>query len=398
MKKTLKNLFFFFLQDIGKRFEKRVKRQIDKEQIRKILIFENGGIGDLLKVFPVIEALMANFPDASISIVVAKPSREILYVFPGKNIFSEIFEFDLKGDHRGILRKLRFILSLRKRNYDMIYVPAKGDGMREISTMAFLSRIPHRIGFKKDGFGSLNTVTSKFEEDIPILTQNLSLLKGCGLNVWEEEIKVKISEDDLAFAHRMRLKKDALPLFVIHPGASWYGLYKMWGVENYKMLINQLLKEFKATVILIGSKDEEEMGKQIYDGVGNPFLIDMTGKTTIPQLSAIIKESDLFIGSDSGPLHIALTVKVPSVAIFGPTSPEQIISPSHRDRCMVVRKKIGCSPCYLHQSNVVPSCRKIRCLKEISVEDVLKAIRKVATIKCDKEIGKKGEVKKTEIV
>ncbi len=359
---------------------KRITRQIDKKNIKKILIFEGGGIGDLLRIFPAIDVLIDNFPDAFISIVVAKTSKGALDLYPRRNFLFEIFDYDINGSHRGILKKLLLVFSLRKRRYDMIYVPTRGEGMREISLMAFLTGIPSRIGFKDNGAGSLNTVSIDFQRDVPILQQNLALLKRCNLSIKEKDIKIMIPKEDIAFAEELLAGVNSFPLTVIHPSASWQGKYRIWNIEKYIELINELLKEYKGTVILIGSKDEKEIGNKISSHVEETSLINMIGKTTIPQTAAIIKNSQLFIGNDSGPLHIALALKIPStIAIFGPTSHLQVLSSGYRDTCIVVRKDLECTPCYVHQNNYVPSCKDIKCLDGITVSQLMNAAREIIT-------------------
>lgn len=377
MKRAIKDLVFPFLHYIGKLSNKNLKREIGKKDIKRILIFEGGGIGDLLRIFPAIDVLRTNFPDASISIVVAKGAKGGVDLYPGRDIFSEIFEYALEDAHRGILRKLYLVWTLRKRRYDMIYVPARGEGMREISMMAFLTGIPHRIGFENNGAGSFNTVTLEFRKDISISRQNLALLERYGLKVLEEGIRIEIPEDDIIIVDKLIAKSNISHLTVIHPGASWYGQYRMWSVENYILLIKRLLKEFDGVVILTGSKNEEGIGTQICNDLGNQSVINMMGKTTVSQTAAIIRKAHLFIGNDSGPMHIALALKTPTVGIFGPTSHLQVIGGAKGDRCIAVRIDVDCGPCYLHQNGYVPSCKDIKCLKGITVDQVMKAVKDV---------------------
>ena len=98
----------------------------------------------------------------------------------------------------------------------------------------------------------------------------------------------------------------------------------------------------------------------------------MIGKTTVGQMAALIKLSHLFIGNDSGPLHMALSLDIPSIALFGPTSPEQVIA--HTENFIAISKEINCSPCYLHQPGFKPQCDNRRCLEDIQAEEVIKSI------------------------
>jgi heptosyltransferase-2 len=122
-------------------------------------------------------------------------------------------------------------------------------------------------------------------------------------------------------------------------------------------------------IILVGNEKEAGIGRDILEKVKRKNVIDAIGKTTISQAAAIIHLSDLFIGNDSGPLHIASVLKIPSVAIFGATSPDQILSSAKS--CFVIRKDIPCSPCYTHDFAVADCKNDFQCLTGISVRDVL---------------------------
>jgi heptosyltransferase-2 len=151
--------------------------------------------------------------------------------------------------------------------------------------------------------------------------------------------------------------------------------YKCWPLKNYIELIRILADDNHTAIILVGNEKEAVTGKKILEKVKRKNVINAMGKTTISQTAAIIHLSDLFIGNESGPLHIASALKIPSVAIFGATSPDQILSSG--ERCIVIRKDIPCSPCYTHHFALADCKNHFRCLTGISVSDVLKIVRKV---------------------
>jgi ADP-heptose:LPS heptosyltransferase len=94
--------------------------------------------------------------------------------------------------------------------------------------------------------------------------------------------------------------------------------------------------------------------------------INLIGKTSLPELAALMKRFKCLVTSDSAPMHLAAAMATPFVALFGPTDPERHLPPS--ENCAVVMRDLRCSPCYK------PVCSDIRCMREITVEDVLKAI------------------------
>lgn len=378
LKRIIKKFVLFILEELSSFFHNN-KPILDKNKIRKLLVHGGGGgLGDLIRALPAIESLHANFPDASISLLASPGSQGILSLSPIKAIISEIVDYDTKDKHKSFFKKLILLNTLRKRRYDLVYFPSRGEAMKEEVLMSLIIGAPHRLGFKKGKVGLFNTVKIEFRDDMPILKQNLAILEAANLDIYEEEIKLDIPEKDMTAAKELLTEhgfNNSFPLISIHAGAFWYTEYRCWPLEKYISLIKVLLEEFSAKVIIIGSKNEVETGKKILEKIQNSSVINMIGKTTIGQMAAFIKLSDLFIGNDSGPLHAALSLNVLSIAIFGPTSPKQVISST--ERCIAVHKKINCAPCYLHQPGFRPYCDDIKCLKEIQVEEVIESFREM---------------------
>jgi lipopolysaccharide heptosyltransferase II len=375
LKKAVKKFIFFLLA--GLRPFSDTNKPIDNRRITKILVFESGGIGDLLRVFPVIETLHDNFPDALLSVVVSPASAGLLELFPKREIIFDIFFFDAHSIHKSFFKKMSFLLLLRKKHFDLIYAASRGAGMRELEIMVFIIGAPNRIGFSKDNIGAFHTVRADFDYSLPILRQNLSLLERCGLNVTEHEIKLQIPEKDKIYAHRVLGDNDK-PVISIDPTATWMARYAMWPFENYIMLVRETAKNFNCTIILLGDKKSRRYNDAICKESNIKSVINMSGKTTISQAAALIQQSNLFIGNDSGLLHIADALSIPSIGIFGPTSPEQVLTSGKNS--IVIKKNIPCSPCYVHQHDFEAKCQVRTCLKEIKVSDVMDAIDKILKI------------------
>jgi len=375
--KALKEPVFFIFRLSGC-FSSKKNTPVDKRKVKKILVIESGGIGDLLRVFPAIECLRTNFPEAEISILASPSAKEVLSLFSGRKILSNVIDYDLKGMHRSFLKKLLLISVLRKRRYDLLYAPGKGVGMREQAVMAFMIGAPHRLGFKENEKGFLHTVEVEFRENVPILKQNLSILEAAGLDIPRREIEIDISEKDTVEAEKFLREhdfNDSYPLISIHTGSSWNRGFLSWPLDKYISLIKILISELGAKVIIIGDKSERESGERIIREIQGTKIISTIGKTTIGRMVALIKLSDIYIGNDSGPLHIANALRKKSVGIFGPTLPEQVLTPF--ERCITVKKDLPCSPCYLHQHNFVFDCVEKKCLDLITTDEVMAGVRQL---------------------
>jgi lipopolysaccharide heptosyltransferase II len=368
-KQIIKRPFLFLLLYSGRFFKEIFDKPFHKNSIQNILIVQTGGIGDVLMIFPIVEVLSQKFPHAQIT-TLTEHGSDLFKLMNNVNLNCRHLFFDFS---KGYLNKLSQIRSLRKHSFDLIIIPARGDGMIECSIIAFLIGADYRIGFIKDGAGFLHTNKTEFREDASILEQNMELLKHLGICTDIKNISLKIPDEDRSFAEKL-LKKYTTHgemLVVIHPWAGSYPETKTWPLGNYVKLSGHILDHYNARIILLGSHSEKLLSQQFSTQLGHPGLMNLTGATTLSQTAAIIKKSNLFIGNDSSLLHIANALRIPSICIFGSTSPQQILSPDHN--CIPVTINLPCQPCYLHQPLFRHRCPyDYKCLKDLSVEDMIK--------------------------
>jgi ADP-heptose:LPS heptosyltransferase len=351
LKRKIKSALFrtveLFLSFFGKENE-----PIEKDSVKKILIFEGGGIGDLLMLFPAINALAVHFGGRPLTFLAAPHARDVIEMNPyGWNV-SEIFPYDIHVKHRSFFNKILMIYSLRRERFDLIYAPSRGDGMREVPLMVFIMGARYRMGFSGKGAGKLNTHRIAFSKDLPIAEQNIALMESAGIKVAEKDVRMRISEEISGLSVPFDFRDGCL--ISIHPCATWNSEFKTWPLSNFIELILKLLDLCSCSIILVGSRKETESGRKLELAINNLRLINAIGITSIPQMAAIISRSVLFIGNDSGPLHIASALKIPSIGLFGPTSPDQILSAG--SSCLVIRRDLSCSPCYLHKADFAPRC------------------------------------------
>ena len=170
----------------------------------------------------------------------------------------------------------------------------------------------------------------------------------------------------------------------INPGAT-YGSAKRWQPRKFAEVIYRIINELNGSVVLFGSSPEIEIANEIISNAQStdnpplpPFskggaggILNMAGKTTLRQLASLISECDAFITNDSGPMHIASAVPVPIVALFGSTNPEATGPLGKRHE--IIYKGLSCSPCMKREC---PE-RHLRCMEEITVDDVFNALKAV---------------------
>lgn len=378
-KNLIKMPIRFLMTTFGYRFGNLFNKEFSKSDINRILVFQTGGIGDVLRIFPLIESLRSEFPNAKIATLTEYPP-DIFKLMDNRSMINETLRFDFKK--KTFVEKMAFLLKLRRCDFDLVISPSRGSGMFECTIITFLIGKKWRIGFMKNGIGSLYTNKIDFQDNVSILKQNIDLLRAIGIkgNTKDPRIKIEIPIEDLLFAQGLTKEaKDKNRIIVaVSPTVSNHPELVEWPLGNYIELSKTLIMNKNAFVILLGSERDREMSNSFEEKLGEKrYFKNFVGKTDLFKACALIKFCDLFVGNDSGLLHIANALSVPSVGIFGPTSPEQDVSFMNKN-IVIIRHKIPCSPCYVHQPDFNFKCEyKNKCLTNITVDDAVKAIDKL---------------------
>jgi heptosyltransferase-3 len=293
------------------------------KKVKKILVIKLRHIGDVLLTVPVFKALRENFPDAYITALVNSGTEDVL---SGNPLIDEIFIFDrnIKKMNHPIkyIKELSFLKQIRMKGFDMTVDLTSGD---RAALVSLISGARYRIAYspKKEGLLAkkyLYTHLAKKQPGQHMVLQNLEIMRQFGIDTEHKQLNLFIPEDTKIFMKRIfeerGLTKDDTVVHV-HPTSRW--LFKCWKDKYMAEVIRQLIdKGSKVIVTSSSEKHELEKAQDIISLVdSHQSLIDMTGKTTIKQLAAIADASDLFIGVDSAPMHIAAAIGTPVIAIFG---------------------------------------------------------------------------------
>ncbi len=305
---------------------------------------------------PALRAVRARFPRARIAIV-ARPY--VADIYRGQEICDELISYDPKGAHAGLSGRERLARELRVQKFDVALLLQNAF---DAAWLAWRAGIPERIGYARDGRSLLltNKIPVPKRDAIPPHEQfyYLELLRRAG---WldslpgESFVRLSTTEDQRQRAAQALSAAGArrnLPRIAIGAGAS-YGSAKCWPPERFADFVNRFRLYTDADVILFGTASEQTVSDAIAAGIEGPS-ISLVGKTTIADLPALLAQCQLFVGNDSGAMHVAAAVGLPVVAIFGPTDPHGTapITP----RCTVVQEKPYCSPCFLRRCPIDHRC------------------------------------------
>lgn len=345
---------------------------------KKILLICFGGIGDIILFYPVIDTLRDLYPKSNIVFVVEPRCKNIAEKHDGIN---KVITFDLKNKPT-FKEYMDFIKKLRSENLDLAISMGRSP---LVPVLLSLSGAKHTVGY------STNFLKFLYSKSVP-LNQNqyaakmyFDLLKGVGIDAdrLNPIPNIKVADKDKQWADEwfntksIDLNNDQ-KLVMVHPGASniskQKNIIKTWAPENWAALINELLKE-NVRVILAGGPDDAEDVSLIKSRVdtSSENFINAYGETkSLEQLTAIIKELDLLVCVDSAPLNMAVGVKTPAVAIFGPTNEKKILP--NDEKYKAVRVNLECTPCLWDKRQT--TCQALTCLKNIDVKDVLEAVNK----------------------
>lgn len=321
-------------------------------KIKRILAVHMGGIGNVVLFTPALKSLRQGFPQAYICLLLARWSAE--GIMEDSPLIDEILVYDNRWS---ILKKIRFIISLRRKRFDLI-LTATGINPLKAGILTYLIGAPYRLG-------------GKSRTDIHEIEANLDIIRALDIKIEKKDLCIYLSKEDREFAVEFIKShgvKDDDIIVGFHPGSGPFMAYKRWPVDRFSQLADAISYKYRARIIVFGGTEEIDLAIKMADLMETRPII-AAGKTTLKQVAAIIERCNLFVSNDTGLMHIACAVHTPVVAVFGPTDP--VRTGPWGGIHTVVQKKQACAPCYNY--NPV-RCKNLDCLYAITVEDVFQTI------------------------
>ncbi|TAN42958.1 MAG: lipopolysaccharide heptosyltransferase II [Nitrospirae bacterium] len=327
----------------------------------KILIRGVNWVGDSVMTLPAIKAVRAAFPQSEITLL-ARPS--VAAVFEKSPFIDLIFEYDDK--YRGLGGKLRLAKELRQKKFGKAILLQNAF---DAALLSFLSAIPERIGYGRDGRRLLLTDAvpcGKAVRKLHHIDYYLHLLNEIGINASDRSPHIRLGIEERVAARRS-FADLGRPLLGINPGAA-YGSAKRWLPGRFADVAQRFIAETGGGVVVFGGKAETAIADEIFKKVRGQKLL-AAGKNSLRELIAQISECDVLLSNDSGPMHIAYAVGTPLLAIFGSTSPE--LTGPHGKASIVIKSDADCSPCFERTCKD----RDLRCMEGITADMVYEGVR-----------------------
>jgi heptosyltransferase-1 len=333
---------------------------------KNILIIKLSAIGDVIHALPVACALKQTYPNARITWVVEKASYDLLTNNP---YIDEIILFDkpkFKSLSGLLTNGYKFSKLLKSHNFDLAI---DLQGLFKSAAISYLSGAPKRLVYcnARELSDKIGQRVCGSHENGHIIDRYLDVAQYLGCKIDQVEFPMSITEVEAqkaeAIANYAGLRLEN-PYVVLAPGTNWAS--KCWPTAHFAKLADKLY-DSNIIPVIIGGPADQRLAQEILTNTKIP-PIDLTGKTSLKQLAYIIKKSQVFVGGDTGPMHLAVAVGRLVVTMFGPTDPKR--NGPYGDNHTVLLVPHSCQGCW--QRN----CPKNSdCLASISADDVFAAVQ-----------------------
>jgi len=362
--------FYFVLRRKWRNTRKELLRKLQNDEIKSIGINCTDRLGDILFFTPALKALRKSYPSVKITVFTNKTGYDI---FKNNAAVDEIIIVDNFWIGKSIVSIREFVRSfnssyfstireIRRCKLDVI-IEVKGDFRNIIFFDVFLGA-HYLVGYALSGFGWMLDWEMEYQSGVHELDAKLRIAELLGAQATDREMEIVLTADDERFATEFLLtrhigRNDMIAVF--HIGGTWEP--RLWPVYNFIEVGKQLQQKYHAKIILIGDNREAEKIERFLRAV--PEAISL-GNATITQTAAVIKQADVYLGNDSGPLHLARCVKTPLVGIFGP---EDLWRVGPERDGIALQHKFACQPCGQVACDYSPNC-----VQSITVEEVSRSL------------------------
>jgi len=344
----------------------------------KILIVKLSAIGDVIHALPALNALRNHYPEANITwlveaaaaaVIADHPALDQVVISRRKEWGDAIFGKSCSERKQALKAAFGFIRELRQTRYDLII---DFQNLLKSGFMAGLARGDCKVGFDKGmqrnekAHFFYNRRVSPVSMEIHAVERYLMLLEAIGIKAKEISYQIPVSDAHQNMIDQLLAKEGVdknQPLVVINPMARWET--KLWRPERFAQVADYLLGAAQVKVVFTGGAADRDKVDVILS-IMKKKAVNLAGHTSLKELAALYRRAELFISTDTGPMHLAAAMGTPVVALFGPTAPWR--TGPYGDGHRVIFSKDPCAPCFKR------ACDTNLCMAHITVDEVLKAV------------------------
>ncbi len=353
---------------------------------KRILVIRLDLIGDLVLSLTVVRALKRTYPEAEIDLLALPASAKVAIFDPH---ISEIITYDPNVWRRpkALLqpknwREARALLRrMRARHYDL----AVSVYANWAAILAVASGATRRVGYGPEGYPGFMTdsvpggIPGRWRHYAPLDNKHevdycleLAHVAGATLTPADRIPRLYVDEQTrLSVEHLLAEEgvQSDKPLIVCHINSN-NGQSKRWPIPYWAFLIDRLISQADAAVVLTGAPSDLPQIEAVTSRMHERAL-NLAGKTSLTQLAALLQRADLLISGDSGPLHMGVACGTPIIGIYGPTNPS--LGGPVSSEATILRSGIWCSPCYNAKDTADCPFYTTQCMKNILPAQVFEA-------------------------
>lgn len=351
---------------------------VQKEEPKTFLIIKMVGMGDAVMVLTVIDCLKRRMPNSNI---IALTTPITAGIWEKQPCFNKVIDYDILGEQKGIYNLIKLVCHLRKEQIDCVidFEPY----VRMTAMLSMFTGAAQRIGFYYGNSYRKNAFTDPVALDPKVhrMKAHMALLAPLGIQMDVHSLKPLFVPDEDRVILRQWLHKKEIQnghrIVVIHPGSGERGKTRRWPEENFIKLTSLMLRDTDSTVIFCGSEMEKNLTDSICKIVNSDRAMSAAGELSITTLAALLYQSILFIGNDTGPMHLAAAMGIPTIGLFGPETPVRY--GPFGDKNIDFYGSVPCSPCISIHLGQVPDCHEQSpiCMAEIKPNDVWKVAQRI---------------------
>ena len=332
---------------------------------RRIALIKPSALGDIVHAMPVLSALRTKFPQAEITWVVNKAYEPLLAGHPD---LTDTISFERGARKRGLFGAasyaIQFARELRNRRFDLVI---DLQGLLRTGLMCLSARSPRVVGFANGREGSRFAYTDRIRvpdaDRIHAVDRYWRVVEAFGVGSLLKRFHVPISVEarDWAQAEVRGLPR---PIVAVAVGAKW--VTKRWPPSHFA----ELLREIPGTCLFVGTGDDTAMSLEVMRSLHGPSR-DFTGKTTLPQLAALLASADVMVGNDTGPLHVAVALGRPVVAPY--TCTKAALTGPYNQAHRAIETRVWCAGSYLKR------CDRMECMAELTPDRLWPTLREIVS-------------------
>jgi heptosyltransferase-1 len=331
---------------------------LDRLRANRIALIKPSALGDIVHTLPVLEALRVRFPEAHLTWVV---NRSFAPMIQGHPCLNDVLAFDRASMRKGLLSAIGYTSSfakqIRRERFDLVL---DLQGLLRSGLMTLFAGSPRRIGFANAREGATLAYTDRIAAP-PLRQQhavdrNWLVAEAFGVGHLPKQFRLPENDEANDWA-REQLEPFPRPWLILGVGARW--TTKRWSPEHFASLGARVQAIFGGTVLFIGSSDEAEISRQVRSALTGPTR-DFVGRTTLPQLTALLRRVDAMVANDTGPLHLAAALGVPCVAPY--TCTRVALHGPYSQSANCVETSVACGGSYLKK------CGNMICMPELTAD------------------------------